>query len=37
LRGPGTLRERDGAGDAAARFLDWFDSAMAERNANGKG
>lgn len=37
LRGPGTLRERNGAGDAAAKFLDWFDGAMAERNANGKG
>ncbi|MDO8039551.1 hypothetical protein [Janthinobacterium sp. SUN137] len=37
LRGPGVLRDRNDAGDAAAKFLDWFDSAMAERNANGEG
>jgi hypothetical protein len=36
LRGPGALHDRYGASDAAARFLNWFDSAMAERNANGE-
>lgn len=36
LRDPGALRERYGASDAATRFLDWFDSAMAEGRPNGE-